>query len=156
MKRVVEMAGDTPPWVDRDLAADLLRASLATTNDVLGTAETADVCREYLKPQEANVVVRRVTVTGACVATAPNGDVFIPASLLVADKAPVAGSGFRVTMVSTSTGRSAYLALSATEEEDWQVACRRHKKTEKGRRCQGGGRTWEPERTTDKKWNSRR
>lgn len=133
----------TPPWVDGDVAAALLRAGLEAAVDVLGSAEVASICQEYLKPQDALATVRRVTVTRACVASVPGGggrdDVFVPASVLPGNLVPEVGSRLRVSMVTTSTGRSAFLAISASEAEDdgWCVASSKRKR---GGAPEGGDR----------------
>jgi len=140
-----------PPWRDGDPASDLLRASLQVAIDVLGSTEARNVCRSYLDPVEADATVRRVTVTNACVATAPpHGDVFVPAAV-VAEELAVVGTHLRLSMVQTRTGRSAFLALSAEEAEDegWRVASSKRGRgsrtslgapLEKGRGSKGGGK----------------
>lgn len=114
-------APEVVPWEDDDLAADLLRSSLQAAADVLGTAETHQVCSEYLALLDEEAIVRKVTITGACVASVHShhnsGDVFVPAAVMPESHA-VAGRRILVTMIKTSTGRSAFLALKAEQVED--------------------------------------
>lgn len=107
-----------------DFAESLLKASLQAAIDVLGSTATTEICRAYLTPVETLVTVRRVTVTGACVASSSQGDVFLPAAVADGDQgALVVGARLNVSMIQTRTGRSAYLALTAEEnkDEDWQT-----------------------------------
>jgi hypothetical protein len=130
-----------PPWTEGELGAELLCASLSAAIDVLGSTETASVCRNYLEPMRADATVRRVTVTGACLASAaPHGDVFVPAAV-VPDELATVGARLRVSMVQTSTGRSAFLALSAEEAEDdgWHTAGGGRRKPPSGWNRRGGG-----------------
>jgi uncharacterized membrane protein YgcG len=131
---------EAPPWTEGELGAELLIASLSAAIDVLGSTETTSICRDYLEPMRADATIRRVTVTGACLASAaPHGDVFVPAAV-VPDKLATVGARIQVSMVQTSTGRSAFLALSAEEAEDdgWHTAGRRSKQSGGNRRGGGG------------------
>lgn len=101
-----------------DIATHMLKASLAAAIDVLGSTEASSICKAYLKPVNTEVTIRRVTVTGACVASSHMfGDVFIPSAVLSEEKVTV-GKKLQVSMVQTSTGRSAYLVTKAEEVED--------------------------------------
>lgn len=154
-------AEPSPPWTEGELGAELLRASLSAAIDVLGSTETASICRTYLEPMRADATVCRVTVTGACLASAaPHGNVFVPAAV-VPDKLATVGARLRVSMVQTSTGRSAFLALSAEEAEDdgWHTAGggrRSRQAPSGGNRREGkgssvGGGAWRSERPQHRK-----
>lgn len=108
-----------------DVAGSLLRQALASAADVLGTAEAARMCRDYLALVTEDAIIQRVTVTGACVASVHShvhqGDVFVP-SAVISEELAVVGARIKVSMHQTSTGRSAYMAVSAeaaAEDGGW-------------------------------------
>ena len=107
-----------------DFAETLLKASVQAAIDVLGSTATTEICRTYLAPVETLVTVRRVTVTGACVTSSSQGDVFLPAAVVDDEQgALIVGARLSVSMIQTRTGRSPYLALTAEKnnDEDWQT-----------------------------------
>lgn len=140
------------PWTEGELAAELLRASINAAIDVLGSTETTQVCHSYLRPQKADATVRRVTVTGACVATLmPHGDVFVPAAVIPETINAVVGTRLVLSMTQTSTGRSSFLAISAeeAEEDEWQTATR-NKKNRQPNHCntrRGTSSNWKSEKS---------